>query len=243
MIGARGSSGERGLAQAGYEFRNASHTDTSSMTHWRGQHGTCVAVTTTDGRYASITAVDAAKCTDGRSAVTPSVTAGATRTVCGVIVGGKTNRYLCDVEEHRQGTTVLRFPDSTLRLTWNVGSTSVQVEQEGTARVTVKYADAEGETNFTIDQRTFFYISNPSLAEIEVRNVSQSPHDALIRIDAPGPGVAALGAFTVGSQSMVALSFYHYGDQAAETAARETPRWHAWMQERFPMPAETTQSA
>ena len=52
----------------------------------------------------------------------------------------------------------------------------------------------------------------------------------------PGPGVAALGAFNVGGQSMVALSFYHYGDQAAETAARETPLWQAWMQERFPVP-------
>jgi len=52
----------------------------------------------------------------------------------------------------------------------------------------------------------------------------------------PGPGVAALGAFNVGGQSMVALSFCHYGDQAAETAARETPLWQAWMQERFPVP-------
>lgn len=170
LIGARGSSGEQGLAQAGYEFRNASKTDAGSITHWRGKSGTCVAVTTTEGRYASITSVDAGKCADDGSAVTPSGKAGATRTVCGVIVGGTTNRYLCEVEENRQGTTVLRFPDTTLKLTWNVGSTSVQVEQEGTAPVTVKYADAEGETNFRLDQRTFFYISNPGLAEVEVKN-------------------------------------------------------------------------
>ncbi|HUU35549.1 MAG TPA: hypothetical protein VMW48_15895 [Vicinamibacterales bacterium] len=170
LIGARGSSGEQGLAQAGYEFRNASKTDASSITHWRGKSGTCVAVTTTEGRYASITSVDAGKCADDGSAVTPSGKAGATRTVCGVIVGGTTNLYLCEVEENRQGTTVLRFPDTTLKLTWNVGSTSVQVEQEGTAPVTVKYADAEGETNFRLDQRTFFYISNPGLAEMEVKN-------------------------------------------------------------------------
>jgi hypothetical protein len=42
---------------------------------------------------------------------------------------------------------------------------------------------------------------------------------------------------------MVALNFYHYGDRAAETAARETPLWQAWIQERFPMPSETSQSA
>jgi len=73
--------------------------------------------------------------------------------------------------------------------------------------------------------------------------VSQSPYDALLRIDKPGPGVAALGAFSFpGGQSMVALNFYHYGDRAAETAARETPPWQAWIQERFPMPSETSQS-
>lgn len=68
--------------------------------------------------------------------------------------------------------------------------------------------------------------------------VSQSPYDALLRLDTPGPGVAALGAFNVGGQSMVALTLYRYGDQAAETVARETPRWRAWIQERFPTPTE-----
>jgi hypothetical protein len=38
---------------------------------------------------------------------------------------------------------------------------------------------------------------------------------------------------------MVTLSFYLYGDQAAGTVARETPLWHAWIQERFPMSSET----
>ncbi len=72
--------------------------------------------------------------------------------------------------------------------------------------------------------------------------VSQSPYDALLRLDKPGPGVAALGAFNFGGQSMVALNFYHYGDQAAGTVARETPLWQAWIQERFPMPSETSKS-
>jgi uncharacterized protein YndB with AHSA1/START domain len=73
--------------------------------------------------------------------------------------------------------------------------------------------------------------------------VSHSPCDALLRLNTPGPGVAALGAFSFGGQSMVALNFYHYGDQAAETAARETPLWQAWIQERFPMPPQTNQGA
>jgi hypothetical protein len=69
--------------------------------------------------------------------------------------------------------------------------------------------------------------------------LSERPYDTLLRLEMPGPGVAALGAFNVGGQSMIAVSFYHYGDQAAETVARETPLWQAWLNERFPMPSET----
>jgi uncharacterized protein YndB with AHSA1/START domain len=68
--------------------------------------------------------------------------------------------------------------------------------------------------------------------------VTQSPYDALLRLDKPGPGVAALGTFNFGGQSMVALSFYMYGDRAAGTVARETPLWQTWIQERFPTPQE-----
>jgi uncharacterized protein YndB with AHSA1/START domain len=68
--------------------------------------------------------------------------------------------------------------------------------------------------------------------------VTQRPYDALLRLDKPGPAIAALGAFSMGGPSMVALNCYHYGDQAAATAARETPPWQAWMQEHFPTPAE-----
>jgi uncharacterized protein YndB with AHSA1/START domain len=71
---------------------------------------------------------------------------------------------------------------------------------------------------------------------------TESPYDALLRLDKPGPGIAALGAFNCGGPSMVALNFYLYGDQAAGTVARETPRWQAWFQERFPMPTDAAKS-
>lgn len=66
--------------------------------------------------------------------------------------------------------------------------------------------------------------------------ITQSPNDALLRLDKPGPGVAALGAFNCGGPSMVALGFYLYGDQAAATVARKTPLWQAWFQRRFTTP-------
>jgi uncharacterized protein YndB with AHSA1/START domain len=71
-----------------------------------------------------------------------------------------------------------------------------------------------------------------------VEYVTQSPYDALLRLDKPGPGVAALGAVNFGGPSMVALNFYLYGDQAAGTVAHESPLWEAWFRKRFPIPAE-----
>ena len=75
-----------------------------------------------------------------------------------------------------------------------------------------------------------------------VEHLSQSTHSALLRLDQPGPGAAALSAVDFGGSSMVALSFYFYGDQAARTVARETPLWEAWIQQRFPAPAEASKS-
>ena len=81
----------------------------------------------------------------------------------------------------------------------------------------------------------------PALSGV-VEHVSQSPYNALLRLDKPGPGTAALGAVNFGGQSMVTLNFYLYGDHAAGTVARETPLWQAWIQERFPTPSETSKS-
>ena len=77
----------------------------------------------------------------------------------------------------------------------------------------------------------------PALGGV-VEYLSDSPYGALLRLDKPGPGTAALGTIEFGGSVMATLSFYLYGDQAAETVARETPLWQAWIQERFPMPTE-----
>jgi uncharacterized protein YndB with AHSA1/START domain len=75
-----------------------------------------------------------------------------------------------------------------------------------------------------------------------VEYYTESPYDSLLRLDKPAPGVAALGAFNCGGPIMVALNFYLYGDQAAETVARETPLWQEWFQKRFPTPTEASKS-
>jgi hypothetical protein len=77
----------------------------------------------------------------------------------------------------------------------------------------------------------------PTLGGV-VENMSDSPYGALLRLDKPGPGTAALGTIEFGDAVMATLTLYLYGDQAADTVARETPVWQGWMQETFPMPKE-----
>jgi uncharacterized protein YndB with AHSA1/START domain len=99
---------------------------------------------------------------------------------------------------------------------------------------------ALGLKGLSVGQRWAAPAGVPALSGV-AEYVTQSPYDALLRLDKPGPGVAALGAVNFGGQSMVALNLYLYGDQATGTVARETPLWQAWIQERFPMPSETSQ--
>jgi len=90
-------------------------------------------------------------------------------------------------------------------------------------------------------QRWAVPVGVPALRGV-AEDVKQSPAGALLRLDEPGPGIAALFIMDLGETVMAVLSFYLYGDQAAATVAREKPRWQAWVHERFPMPTETVKS-
>ncbi|MBI3567922.1 MAG: SRPBCC domain-containing protein [Gemmatimonadetes bacterium] len=98
-----------------------------------------------------------------------------------------------------------------------------------------KLTTAVGVKGVSVGQRFTVPGGGPALSGVATY-LTESPFDALLRIDQPAPGIAALGAYTFpgGEQTMVVLGFYLYGDQAAETVARVTPQWQAWMQERFP---------
>ena len=100
---------------------------------------------------------------------------------------------------------------------------------------------ALGLKGMSVGQRGTAPAGVPALSGV-VEYVTQSPYDALLRVDKPGPGVAALGTFNCGGPIMIALNFYLYGDQAAGTVAHETPLWEAWFQKRFPMPTEPSKS-
>ena len=81
----------------------------------------------------------------------------------------------------------------------------------------------------------------PALGGV-VEDVKQTPPGALLRLDQPGPGIAAVFTMDLGETVMAVFSFYLYGDQAAANVARERPLWQAWVQERFPMPTESVKS-
>lgn len=102
---------------------------------------------------------------------------------------------------------------------------------------------ALGLKSLRVGQRLTAPAGVPALSGV-VEYVTERPYDALLRLDKPGPGVAALGAasFPGAPGSMVAMNLYLYGDQAAGTVAHESPRWDAWFQERFPVPTEASKS-
>lgn len=71
-----------------------------------------------------------------------------------------------------------------------------------------------------------------------VEYLTHEPFDALLRLEQPAPGVAALGiAGYPGGPSSVAMFVYLYGDQAAERIAREKSGWEGWFGKAFPVVA------
>jgi uncharacterized protein YndB with AHSA1/START domain len=67
---------------------------------------------------------------------------------------------------------------------------------------------------------------------IEAVSDKDQMRNVLLRLDAPTPGVASLGAFPHGGV-MVILSLYLYGDRAAAAVARDQPLWQKWLSERL----------
>ncbi len=102
---------------------------------------------------------------------------------------------------------------------------------------------ALGLKDMSVGQRFTAPAGVPPLSGV-VEYVTQEPFDALLRIDKPAPGVAALGiaGFPGGPSSGCdePLSVRRSGGRA--NVARETPLWEAWFQERFPMPTEPSKS-
>ena len=75
----------------------------------------------------------------------------------------------------------------------------------------------------------------PTLAGTVERVAEGKNHrELMLRLDEPAPGVAFVFAFESLEQVYATLHAYLFGDEAPSVAAREEPRWRAWMEEHFP---------
>ncbi len=120
--------------------------------------------------------------------------------------------------------------------------TQIMAPVAGTAaEAWAKLTAALGLSDVSEGQRFTVPAGVPALGGV-VEHINQSQRGALLRLDKPGPGTAALYIITFGSSVMAMFSFYLYGDQAAGTVASETPLWEAWLQQCFPMPTEPSKS-
>ncbi len=70
---------------------------------------------------------------------------------------------------------------------------------------------------------------------VEAVGKGMHPNTVLLRLDAPAPGTAYIGAFGCGGMVQVAMSVYHYGDQAQPAITRDEAPWQKWIGEQFPM--------
>ena len=178
LIGARGSSGEQVLQERGYEFVKGEKSGGDSYTNWRNARtGQCIIVRTAEGRYQSIVEAPDADCQGGAAEGAPAA-AGFDEhgsrfdTVCGVTVDSKTYRYKCLVEGAMpggSGKTVLHYPDQTITLNWR-GRGRGSVTFEGMKAQPATFSTSEGNTQFVFEDKTYFYVSDPAAAEMEVQN-------------------------------------------------------------------------
>ncbi len=76
----------------------------------------------------------------------------------------------------------------------------------------------------------------PRLAGVVER--MQGEHLTLL-LDDPAPGVALIAVEGQGDPSFASVFVYLFGADTEELAARDDPRWRAWLAERFPAPDAT----
>lgn len=96
-------------------------------------------------------------------------------------------------------------------------------------------AQALGLMNAKVGERRAASAGAPAFAGVVERTDTGRPGGELtLRLDAPAPGAALLGAFTWDGKVQLGISLYFYGDDAEAVAAREEPVWKAWLARQFP---------
>ena len=171
LIGARGRSGETQLQERGYTWVRTEKSENVSYGFWQDTRSErCVRVGTSEGRYSSIVYTSDVDC---QSSEEGDERQDEFQTVCGVAFEGKIHRHLCKAVDFYRGDkkwrTELYFPDQVMRLRWQNDRT-VAVHVEGLETRRAEYRTAEGDTNFFLEDKTYFYTSDKEAAALEVAN-------------------------------------------------------------------------
>ncbi len=139
----------------------------------------CVNTQSKNGRVTSAAEDCNPKCSEAASqAGGGTSSAGASSnsfdTVCWVIVGGKDSPYRCRVTDQYAGgqktRTTLRFPDQTIELTWQTRD-RVGLQFEGMVPKDSRYSSSEGETNWVLEGKTYYYFSDKDRARSELQRL------------------------------------------------------------------------
>jgi len=77
----------------------------------------------------------------------------------------------------------------------------------------------------------------PAFAGVVARDrAGDSQRELMLVLDEPVPGTGFLHCFSYQDQVYANVQAYLFGDDAEAAAARDAPRWQAWMAERFGAP-------
>lgn len=60
------------------------------------------------------------------------------------------------------------------------------------------------------------------------------PHQLLLRLDQPGPGIAHIFSMPMGGMVLLCISIYLYGKDPASLVAVQEPEWQKWLAGLFP---------
>lgn len=177
LVGARGAGGETEMQKRGYKLVNSAQAGGSAYTFWREpMSNRCVAVQTTDGRYAGIIYTKEADCQGGSATTLPAGggSGDALQTVCGVETGGKTYRYRCQLRtEGCEGQgycrSTLTMPDNELKITWGKND-QIEVQAAGMNAQKAVSSFRDGQTRFDLGGNTYFVYRSPDRAQRELAN-------------------------------------------------------------------------
>jgi uncharacterized protein YndB with AHSA1/START domain len=107
-----------------------------------------------------------------------------------------------------------------------------------------KLASAVGVAGAAVGQKHSASTAVPPLAgTVERVGAGHHPHQVILLLDQPAPGVGFFHAFDCGGPVMTSINLYLFGDSAARVVARDTPLWRTWMDAQFPTAAPASAGA